>query len=114
MNALSRLADYAATRADLLAELIALAENTDGTVTVQELRRMAAGKSPEPNPDFFQPGHTYTRFDGTTFQCFTVTTTPWNGQLLAVGWHTDDTDITSIAWRGIDAWRHEYDGGEPA
>lgn len=67
----------------------------------------------EAAPGFFQPGRTYTRRDGTTFQCFTVTTTPWNGQPLAVGWHTDLADITSISWRGVDEWRHEYDGCQP-
>lgn len=63
-------------------------------------------------PDFFQPDQTYTRRDGTTFQCFTVTTTPWNGRPLAVGWHTDADDITSISWRGIGEWRGEYNGGD--
>lgn len=63
-------------------------------------------------PDFFQPGRTYTRRDGTPFQCITVTTTPWNGRRLAIGWHTDAADITSISWRGVDQWRHEYGGGE--
>lgn len=69
-----------------------------------------AGESTQAAPDFFQPGHGYTRRDGTTFQCITVTTTPWNGCPLAIGWHTDIADITSIAWRGVDEWRHEYDG----
>jgi hypothetical protein len=66
-----------------------------------------------PAPDFFQPGRTYTHRDGTTFQCITVTTTPWNGQRLAIGWHTDETDITSISWRGIGEWRNDYDGRKP-
>lgn len=74
--------------------------------------RVQAEPGDDTAPDFFQPGTTYTRYDGTTFQCFTVTTTPWNGRLLAVGWHTDEADITSISWRDINAWNHEYDGVE--
>ena len=66
----------------------------------------------EHSPDFFQPNRTHARRDGTTFQCFTVTTTPWNGQRLAIGWHTDEADITSIAWRGVGEWLHEYGGAE--
>lgn len=86
-------------------------DRTDGARAVElEIGLLAAGQTATTAPDFFQPDHSYTRYDGTTFQCFTVTTTPWNGRALAIGWHTDEADITSIAWRGIDAWRHEYDG----
>jgi hypothetical protein len=79
-----------------------------GAATI--LAELINGASHQESPDFFQPGHTYTHRDSTTFHCFTVTTTPWNGQRLAIGWHTDDWDITSIAWRGIGEWRNEYDG----
>lgn len=130
-------------RAEVLAEAAAMAERfteqwpdmdamkADGIIgpftavgrLADQLREMAgkdtggavqapAGESTQP-ASFFQPDHSYARRDGTTFQCFTVTTTPWNGRPLAVGWHTAADDITSIAWRGIDEWRHEYDGVQP-
>jgi len=67
----------------------------------------------EPAPDFFQPGHSYTHRDGTTFRCIAVADHPSTGAHLALGWHTDLAGVTYISYRDINQWRHEYDGCEP-
>lgn len=64
-------------------------------------------------PGFFEPDHTYTRRDGTTFQCFAVTTHPESGWRLAIGWHTDVADWTFLAHRNLGEWLHEYGGSRP-
>jgi len=66
----------------------------------------------QPAPDFFRPDHTYTRFDGTTFQCATVTTHPSSGVRLAIGWLTDTAGWTFLAHHGLGQWLHEYGGGK--
>lgn len=67
----------------------------------------------EPAPDFFQPGHTYTHRDGSTFRCDAITTHPESGWRVALGWHTDTADWTFVAVRHIDHWLYEYDLGTP-
>jgi hypothetical protein len=64
-------------------------------------------------PSFFQPGHTYTRRDDSTFRCIAVTTHPDSGERVAIGWHTDTAGWTFIDVRNINHWNHEYDGVEP-
>ena len=59
--------------------------------------------------DFFQPGYTYARHDGTTFRCDAITTHPTSGWRLALGWHTDTADWTFLAHQGVDPWNHDYD-----
>lgn len=66
-----------------------------------------------PAPDFFQPGHGYTRRDGTDFLCVTVTTHPASGERLAIGWLADLTGLHFLVHRHIGHWLHEYDGCKP-
>lgn len=73
----------------------------------------AGRESTTTTPGFFQPGHTYTRRDGTTFRCDAITTHPESGQRLALGWHTDLADWTFLAQQNLGRWLHEYDGGAP-
>ena len=61
-------------------------------------------------PDFFQPGHSYTHRDDSTFRCVAVTTHPGSGERVALGWHTDTADWTFVGVRNINHWTHEYDG----
>ncbi|MFE2712284.1 hypothetical protein ACFXKI_09905 [Streptomyces mirabilis] len=64
-------------------------------------------------PDFFQPDHSYTHRDGSTFRCVAVTTHPDGGERVAIGWHTDTADWTFVGVRNINHWNHEYDGVQP-
>ncbi|MFE2967534.1 hypothetical protein ACFXKC_28450 [Streptomyces sp. NPDC059340] len=64
-------------------------------------------------PDFFQPEHSYTHRDGSTFRCVAVTTHPDGGERVAIGWHTDTAGWTFIDFRNINHWNHEYDGVQP-
>lgn len=64
-------------------------------------------------PDFFEPGHSYTHRDGSTFRCVAVTAHPEGGERVALGWHTDTADWTFVAVRNINHWNYEYDGVEP-
>ena len=77
-----------------------------------EIGLMASGIN-EPAPDFFQPGHSYTHRDGSTFRCVAVTTHPDGGERVAIGWHTDTAGWTFVGVRNINHWNHEYDGVEP-
>lgn len=81
------------------------------------LRTATVGRSGQPPaataPDFFQPGHSYTHRDGSTFRCVAVTTHPDGGERVALGWHTDTADWTFIGVRNINHWNHEYDGVQP-
>ena len=76
-----------------------------------EIGLMASGIN-ESAPDFFQPGHSYTHRDGSTFRCVAVTTHPDGGERVAIGWHTDTADWTFVGVRNINHWNHEYDGVE--
>ncbi|MFB7461251.1 hypothetical protein [Streptomyces sp. NPDC056188] len=66
-----------------------------------------------PAPDFFQPGHSYTHRNGSTFRCVAVTTHPDSGWRVALGWITDTAGYTFVDFRNIDHWNHEYDGVQP-
>nr|WP_187279174.1 hypothetical protein [Streptomyces lavendulae] len=76
-----------------------------------EIGLMASGNDePALASDFFQPGHAYTRRDGSTFRCVAVTTHPDSGWRVAIGWHTDTAGYTFVDFRNVDHWNHEYDG----
>jgi hypothetical protein len=64
-------------------------------------------------PGFFEPDHTYTRYDGSTFQCVAITTHPEGGRRLALGWLTDTADWTFLAQQNLGQWLHEYNDGKP-
>jgi hypothetical protein len=79
-----------------------------------EIGLMASGNDqPAAVSDFFQPGHSYTHRDDSTFRCIAVTTHPDSGARVAVGWHIDTAGWTFIAVRDINHWNHEYDGVQP-
>lgn len=71
------------------------------------------GQGLRPEGDFFQPGHGYTRRDGTDFLCVAVTTHPASGERLAIGWNTDLTGLHFLVHRHIGHWLHDYDGCKP-
>ncbi|MGW4043005.1 hypothetical protein [Streptomyces sp. NPDC004721] len=73
----------------------------------------ASATNGEAAADFFQPGHSYTHRDGSTFDCVAVTTHPDGGERVALGWHTDTADWTFVGVRNINHWNHEYDGVQP-
>jgi len=77
-----------------------------------EIGLMASGIN-EPAPDFFQPGHSYTHRDGSTFRCVADTTHPDGGDRVAIGWHTDTAGWTFVGVRNNNHWNHEYDGVQP-
>jgi hypothetical protein len=82
-------------------------------LAIYEETRKAATASASATPDFFQPEHSYTHLDGSTFRCVAVTTHPDGGERVALGWHTDTADWTFVGVRNINHWNHEYDGVQP-
>ncbi|WP_439947228.1 hypothetical protein [Streptomyces sp. BBFR109] len=92
-----------ALRADTV-ELMA-SKVSRGAVRPDNVRLPAGGA-----PQFFEPGHSYTHRDDSTFRCVAVTTHPDSGECVAVGWHTDTAGWTFVGVRDINHWNHEYDG----
>lgn len=86
----------------------AATDETSGTHEASETNATASTA-----PDFFQPGHSYTHRNGSTFRCVAVTTHPDGGERVALGWHTDTADWTFAGVRNINHWNHEYDGVQP-
>ncbi|MGW5123246.1 hypothetical protein ACWEQ7_04125 [Streptomyces sp. NPDC004069] len=91
------------------AELVREAARTLRSVAAERYGRATAGNA----PDFFQPGHSYTHRDGSTFRCVALTTHPDGSERVALGWHTDTAGWTFIGVRNINHWNHEYDGVQP-
>lgn len=79
-----------------------------------EAREKSSPFGADATPDFFEPGHSYTHRDGSTFRCVAVTTHPDSGERVAIGWHTDTANWTFAGVRNINHWNHEYDGVTPA
>jgi hypothetical protein len=71
-----------------------------------------SGRTTQPAPGFFQPGHGYTHRYGHDFLCAAITTHPATGERLAIGWRIRH-GVHYLAAEGINQWNHEYDGVEP-
>lgn len=72
------------------------------------------GVAEDTTPDFFQPGHSYTHRNGSTFRCVADTTHPDSGWRVALGWITDTAGYTFADFKNIHHWNYEYDGVQPA
>lgn len=110
------LADWLDATANALAWLAPYRPHEGGYEmwgAVSAYAQLVNSNGDQPAPDFFQPGHSYTHRDGSTFRCVAVTTHPDSGKLVALGWHTDTADWTFVGVRNIDHWNHEYDGCQP-
>jgi len=70
------------------------------------LDRAADRPAANTEPDFFQPGHTYTERDGSTdwkFRCDAITTHPEDGGRTALGWRHFRGEWSEYAY-GEDDW----------
>ncbi|MFE9127045.1 hypothetical protein ACFYOF_16770 [Streptomyces sp. NPDC007148] len=90
-----------------------LHQGIDEILATMPGNREKSSRAAVATPDFFEPGHSYTHRDGSTFRCVAVTTHPNGGERVAVGWHTDTAGWTFIGFRNINHWNHEYDGVQP-
>lgn len=71
---------------------------------LESLRRLAGEAAPDPAPDFYQPGYTYSDTDPEwRFRCDTVTTHPEDGERTALGWRFFRGEWDAIAY-GEDDW----------
>jgi len=76
----------------------------------EEDRKEATASAATATPDFFQPGHTYTKLRGTwLFQCAHVATHPGGSGRIAFGWlrRNEKHDVWLPNSKSESAWTHD-------